>query len=192
MQQTWLECLWGGGKSAKVHFPESQCEKPHLSNKFQVLNCWAICFFGTDPWLRGAPTPHKKNLHAFTLFFITCRSENVRHIYHYLFIRAPFQMRSLAYRLLLQAAVFIQLFDSPKRASGEIPTDRASRCSLPRHPLHFQYSLLFANKKWPPSIFVWIGFVDRLQPASISGTSVICWPSLATTESHAAATSPPV
>lgn len=134
----------------------------------------------------------KKNLHAFTLFFITCRSENVRHIYHYLFIRAPFQMRSLAYRLLLQAAVFIQLFDSPKRASGEIPTDRASRCSLPRHPLHFQYSPLFANKKWPPSIFVWIGFVDRLQPASISGTSVICWPSLATTESHAAATSPPV
>lgn len=100
---------------------------------------------GSDPCLCGAATPQK----IFTLFSITSWSRNVKHIYHYLFIRAPLQMRSLAYRLL-RAAVFIQLFDSSKRASGEIPTDRASRCSSPRQPLHFQHSLLFSSRMTPP------------------------------------------
>lgn len=140
VEQTWLECLFKIKKRAKVDYtsPSRSVRSLIYLTTYRFWTVERFVFWHRPLTARRSDTTKKS----------PSQSQNMQHIYHYLFIRTPFQMRSLAYRLL-QAAVFIQLFDSPKRASGEIPTDRASRCSLLRQPLHFYHSLLFSNKNAP-------------------------------------------
>lgn len=80
-------------------------------------------FFGTDPWPRGAPTPQNIS----TLFFFFHNEPIRKHAAH---LSLPFYTGLVSDALFsIQAAAgcgFIQLFDSLKRASGKIPTDRAS------------------------------------------------------------------
>lgn len=133
-----LNCAPGGANKARmpsqrkctVHSPESRRVKLHLSNKLQVLNCRAICFLAQTPGC--AAIRHHKKSPRFFFFHNEPIPKREAHL------SLPFYTGPVSDALFsIQAVVFIQLFDSSKRASGEIPTERASRCSLPRRALHF-------------------------------------------------------
>ncbi len=99
------------------------------------------------------------------------------------FINTFFNILNTRFCIQAAAALFIQCRQwvslSAERASGVIPTDCPSRCSLQRGAttIHSPDPFSPFTNKVTPSIFIWIAenrVVYGLQPVCISGTGIIC------------------